>query len=343
MDFMKQSVGIDISKDTFAASFALMDSDQRIHFRASHLFSNNRNGFEKFTTWASNQKIHGPELWYIMEATGVYYENLAYYLAEQTSNVSVLVPTRALHFAKSLEIKTKTDKVDARILAQLGLERRLERWKIVSPKIKQMKELSREFSLNKVDLTRFKNRVHAKLHSHQPNLNQVERLKRKITLLEEHCLAIEIELQDLVASDPVLQDKIEKLTSIPGIGFITAISIISETNGFAAIRNAKQLASYAGLDVQHSQSGLKTGKSKMSKKGNKYLRYSLYMPALSALQHNAGLKALYKRIIQNKPSKKIGVVAVARKMLILAYILWKNDEFYHHERAGKSFTMANPS
>lgn len=328
MELLKQCVGIDISKDTFAASYAVMDANQAVHFKANNLFENDISGFKKLTKWVNENIQEGTVLWYVLEATGVYYENLAYYLVERTTHINVLIPSRAKYFAKSLKVKTKTDKMDAKILVQLGLERKLDPWRIVSPKIKEMKELCREYRWNKADLTRFKNRLHAKMHSYKPNARVIGRLKQKIRMLETHCLTIEYELQELVSIDPILEQKVEKLTSIPGLGFMTVVCIISETNGFAAIRNTKQLASYAGLDVVHAESGTKVGKTKISKKGNNYIRRALYMPAMAARRHNADLKKFYERIIKNKPAKKIGITAIARKMLILTYVLWKNDEFF---------------
>ena len=126
-------------------------------------------------------------------------------------------------------------------------------------------------------------------------------------------------------SDSSLYDKIAKLNTIPGISFMTIISILAETNAFVLVENAKQLVSYAGLDIQHNQSGLKDGKTRISKKGNSFIRNALYMPALCASRHNPDMKTFYTRLIERKPAKKIGITAVARKLLILMYILWKNN------------------
>jgi transposase len=82
------------------------------------------------------------------------------------------------------------------------------------------------------------------------------------------------------------------------------------------------------LDVRQNQSGKKEGKSKISKQGNNFIRHALYMPALSSSLHNADLKVFYNRVNMNKPSKKVGVTAVARKLLVLMYTLWKNDSEY---------------
>ena len=92
--------------------------------------------------------------------------------------------------------------------------------------------------------------------------------------------------------------------------------------------NAKQLTSYAGLDIVHNQSGLSIRKTRISKKGNRFIRQSLFMPALSACKHNRKLKLLYDRLVLKKNVKKIGIIAVSRKLLILIYTLWKNNVQY---------------
>ena len=264
-----------------------------------------------------------------MEATGVYYENLAYYLNDNTGYyISVILPARAKYYFKSLSIKTKTDKVDAKMLSQYGLERKLKAWNPPNYKLKVLKLLTREYRDNKKMINQLKNQLHAKQSSYKPNPNGISRLKKKIEIVEIQCLEIEVEIKSLVLSNNFISDKVEKVTSIPGVGFMTAVAVISETNGFALIRNAKQLSSYAGLDIQHNNSGNKTGKSRITKKGNNYIRAAVYMPALSASRVNDNLRTFYLRINKNKQSKKIGLIGVARKLLVLMYTLYKKDEYF---------------
>ena len=94
--------------------------------------------------------------------------------------------------------------------------------------------------------------------------------------------AVEKNLKELIDSDKKLASKIKKIETIKGVGFITIIKIISETNGFLLFNSISQLVSYAGLDVIENESGSFRGKTKISKKGNVRIRSSLYMPALSA-------------------------------------------------------------
>ena len=121
----------------------------------------------------------------------------------------------------------------------------------------------------------------------------------------------------------------ELLVSIPGVGSLTAATILAETNGFDLIRNKKQLTSYAGLDVKEKQSGTSVkGKSKISKRGNKYLRKALHMPALTAIGHNERFKAIFTRLVSRHGIKMKAAVAVQRKLLELMYTLYKKQEKY---------------
>lgn len=116
---------------------------------------------------------------------------------------------------------------------------------------------------------------------------------------------------------------------IKGVGILTIATIIAENQGFENFTNVKQLVSYTGLDVVKRESGTSIkGKTKISKKGNKYIRRALYMPAIVACRYNENLRNTYVNIITRKVSKMIGVVAVQRKLLILIYTLWNKNEHY---------------
>lgn len=323
MKALKQSIGIDVAKDTLVCCIGESDRNEQLIFSKTKTFSNDLNGFNQLIQWLVPLK--GDDVIFVMEATGVYYENLAYWLDSRGEKLSVLLPNKVKHFAKSLNLKTKTDGVDAQLLSRIGLERKLALWIIPSKIMREVKFLSREYREDKEKLVIAKNQLHAKEHAHGCPASIIKRLKKQITFLETQLLETEAELRVTVMSDSILSDKVNKINTIPGISFMTIVSILAETNAFALVENAKQLVSYAGLDIQHNQSGSKEGKTKISKKGNSYIRNALYMPALCASQHNPDMKIFYKRLIEKKPAKKIGITAVARKLLILTYILWKNN------------------
>jgi transposase len=105
-------VGCDISKDTFNVCI-LEVSQERSKVKASHKFKNEKSGFREFETWVKKHKRHDVPTGFYMEATGVYYENLAWYLFEQEYNIFVLLPYKTKHYLKSIGIKSKNDKIDA--------------------------------------------------------------------------------------------------------------------------------------------------------------------------------------------------------------------------------------
>ena len=141
----------------------------------------------------------------------------------------------------------------------------------------------------------------------------------------------------MIASDPWLKQKVEKVMTIKGVGFITIGIVLAETQGFKLINNVKQLASYAGYDVVQRESGSSIkGKTRISKKGNSRIRAAMHFPALVASRHNEDLKVAYQRINDNKPSKMVGATALQRKILVLIYSLWKNDTIYQSKQLNET-------
>jgi transposase len=101
---------------------------------------------------------------------------------------------------------------------------------------------------------------------------------------------------------------------------------------FEHFNNIKQLTSFAGYDVVQRESGSSVkGKTKISKKGNSYIRKAMYFPAVVSCTHNPIMKNVYVRVIQNKPSKMVGQVAIQRKLLSLIFTLWKNGTTFNPE------------
>lgn len=321
----KYCIGIDVSKDSLECCIGSLDEDGHEELGKPRTLLNSESGFKQLLNWA-NEEIGGIRKIFVMEATGVYYENLAYWLDGIGETVVVVLPNKVKHWSKSLNVKTKTDRKDAQVLSRFGLSRVLQRWKMPSKLMREIKVLCREYRENKEKLGVLKNQLHSKQYSYGEMLNTEKRLKKQISLVEMHVLEVEAELRMLAMSDSALYDKIQKIETIPGVSFMTVICILAETNAFALVTNAKQLVSYAGLDVTHNQSGMKTGKSRISKRGNSFIRNALYMPALCASRHNPLLKEFYSRLVSRKEAKKIAVTAVARKLLVLVYTLWKKEE-----------------
>lgn len=323
-------IGIDISMEDFHVCAKVKMESGTVKIKGTRKFDNTEKGFREFYDWSANRIPSGVnELIFVMEATGVYYENLAYFLHSQGDIVSVVLANKIKNYAKSLNVKTKTDKVDSKVIADFGIERPTEPWIPLSAYYRELRDLCRELLSIKKDLARAKSQLHSMRHSYGKSSQVVQLKREQIDFYNQTLDAIKQELAKLVGNDPELAAKLKKIETIPGIAFETAVILISETNGFKLFGNIRQLVSYSGLDVEFKESGLFKGKTRITKKGNSRIRQVLYMPALSAIQNNEPIKRLHERICERNPEiRQKGVVAGMRKLLILTYVLWKKDEVY---------------
>ncbi|MDD2634628.1 MAG: IS110 family transposase [Bacteroidales bacterium] len=336
MKKIKFVIGIDISMDDFHVCFKEKDANDSVKVKGSKTFKNNYKGFQELTEWVSiRTKSNGSE-GYVMEATGVYHEDLAYFLHSKSKNVYVILANKIKYFAKSHNLKTKTDKVDAAIIAQYGIERTMDPWKPMSKDFKKIRDLVRELLSMKKEKTRAMSQLHAMNHSHEKEQSILNIKKEQIDFYKKQIDFIESEIVKLVNSDIELKTRIENITKIKGLKLITVITILCETNGFELFKSIRQVVSYAGLDVTFKDSGKFKGQTKISKKGNARIRQCLFMPALSATNHNEKIMELYKRINERNPTIKMkGVVAGMRKLLVLIFVLWKKNEAYDPQYAWK--------
>lgn len=333
---LKQSVGIDISKCTFNATICKSDSFGNLAFiDASQPFTNNKTGFNQLVKWVRRNCDKEVESIFAMEATGVYHEMLAFYLHRIKLKLSVILPNKVKNYAKCLNVKVKTDKSDAKIIARMGGEQQLGLWSPPAAIYLKLRSLTRLHQTLIVNKTTFENYIEAVKHSEYSNSFVLKQHSNMVALIKKQIEQCDKQTKKVIDSDDFLKAKIDKLTSIKGIGILSASIVVAETQGFANITSRKQLASYAGLDVTQRQSGTSVmGRSRISKKGNSHIRKALYIPSLSAVRHNREMRNFYQRLVKNKAVKKIGVVAVERKLLLLMYTLWKKDEVYMDKTFG---------
>lgn len=314
---------------TFTACLCQRSENGELRFSSAVDFNNETKGYNQFLRWVKGIIDPGPELVFLMEATGVYYERLAYHLHKINKTVYVVLPNTSKHYFASLNIKTKTDAVDARVLSQFGAERVHKPWVPPPAALLQLRNLTRYYVQLQEQKTALGNIKHSKDCAHDVQAFIIKSNKGLIADIDKQITKCIAEIKRLVDLDRELKGRINKLATIKGIGLITMVTILAETMGFDQFHSAKQLVSYAGYDVVQRESGTSIkGKTRISKKGNRYIRNALYFPAMVACRYNPALKETYIRIIQNKSSKMIGQVAIQRKLLILMYTIWKNDTIF---------------
>lgn len=327
---LKQVAGIDVAQDELVVTLGQMSGEIKINLLATKTFRNDRGGFLALVSWVEKLLSKEIAVRYVMEATGVYHEKLAYFLAEKDLEISIVLPNMISNYFKTLAVKTVTDKTASQCIAQFGLERHLMVWK--EPKLiyRQIRQLTRERYQLINERTMLKNQLHAEKTEAKPNAGSLKRMAERIKTLDEHEKEIKQDLADLIKTDPILVTQVKRICSIPGIGLLTAATILGETTGFDLIKNKKQLVSYSGLDIKEKESGTSVkGKARISKRGNRYLRKALHLPALTAINHNQRMKEVFVRLVSRHGIKMKAVVAIQRKMLELVYIIWKNETIYN--------------
>lgn len=328
MKILKQVAGIDVAQKELVVSFAVLKDDLGIEILFNKAFGNSKEAFLTLLNWVKKMSNSQSNVHFVMEATGVYHESFAYFLDENGMDVSVVLPNKISNYFKTLDVKTITDYTSAQAIARFGLERKLALWKRPKPIFKSLRQLTRERNQIIEERTMVKNHLHAELSEAEPNKSSIVRINDRIKLLDKQEKQVRTEITKR-AQDPQVKNSIAVMSSIPGIALLTAATVLAETNGFELIRNKKQLTSYAGLDVREKQSGTSIhGKPKISKRGNKQLRKSLYMPALATIRIDQHFKDVFARMVGKHGIKMKAVVAVQRKVLELMFTLYKKNEFY---------------
>lgn len=343
MTITKQSAGIDVGKNDFYIRLLRQQAgkDGFSKHRGIKKFLNTPAGFSELDTWLKKYTVKGLSLPIIMEATGVYHEELAYFLKDKGYRVSIELPTKVKAYAKSLNQQSKTDEIDADIIAQLAFERKLREWTPPTKSMRDLKALTRQHQTITEAKTAAKNQLHAVSHSAFPMKKVVKRYEQIIKLHDDQLDMIEKEIKRLAKQDGDLDRLINLLTSIPGVALKTAAVIIAETGGFQLFACRSQLIKYAGMDIKSKNSGTSIrGRSTMSKAGNSRIRRALHMPSLQYVNKDGMIGQLYNRVFDRTKIKMKALVAVQRKLLIIMYAVVKNgvpyDEKLHQARCQNS-------
>ena len=306
-------LGIDISKADFHG--CLLQGNKQ----AKNSFPNAPAGFRRLRTWLRNRgctKVH-----VCMEATGAYWEGLACALHQAGLEVSVVNPARTVHFARSQLRRTKTDRVDAEMIAEFCKTQKPDLW---SPPPREILEIRGLLSF-RAQLVDDKSRL-SQMISQIHVSTELQRLYAKqLKTLDASIAAVEKQLRATVKAHSVLQRQIQKLTALKGIGLLSGLEIIAKLP-VERLRDAKAAAAYVGLTPRERQSGTSIhGQPHICKTGNASLRRALFMPATVAMRHNPLLKVFADRLkARGKPTKLV-IVAVMRKLVVLAFTILNRD------------------
>src|SRR5512140_982510 len=308
-------LGIDVAKSKF--DVVLMPAEGTRRWRT---FANTAQGFAALSAWLDKQgarPVHA-----CLEATGTYGLALATFLHQAGQRVSVVNPACIKAFADSALKRTKTDKVDAGLIARFCRAMHPALWEPLRPEVAHLQGLVRRLESVQEMAVQERNRLAA------PGLAEPvrESVARTLAMLEEEMQRLRRQLDRHIEDHPALRQQRDWLTSIDGVGPATANLLLGELLG-TDFRRAREVAAYAGLAPQARSSGSTVrGKARLSKKGNRRLRKALYWPAIVAIRYNPVLAAFARRLREAGKPKMVVIAAVMRKLLHLAFGVLKHQQ-----------------
>ena len=269
----------------------------------------------------------------LVEATGVYYLDVAIIAYELGAQVMVINPRAAHHFAKALHQRSKTDKLDAQMLLECLMRMPFQAWEPPPKAWRQLRSYGRFLVQLTETGTADRNRLHALLHTPDSPAFLRTELKRKIRTNDQRIERVRAQAIALIQADDYLRVRFQSLRTIKGVADTAAVSLLSELVTVPPTLSSRACASHAGLDVRLFESGTSVHKAaRISKHGNKYLRRALYHPAMSAATHDPGARAFKERLIGRGKKKMQANVAIMRKMLTAAWAIMKDPQPYDSSR-----------
>jgi transposase len=335
------NVGVDVHKRICQACL----KDERGSIVEEFRFPNNHEGATRLATII---KKHG-DAKVALESTGNLWVRL-YDRLDEEEGIDVILanPKKTRMIA---EAKIKTDKIDARILADLVRADLVARSYVPPKEIRMQRALLRERISLVESRTMIKNRIHNLLDKYeiQPTYTDMfgkrgREWLRTLQLPSIDQTILEVNLQRLqeleahinsftgkIAQEAYDKPEVKLLMGFTGVDYYSAMLLASEIGDVTRFPSAKKLVSYAGLAPGTRQSADKTVHGHIVKEGNKRIRWILVEAAQHASRHDPRLRGFYLRVMKRRGYQR-AIVAVARKMLVSMYHVLSKNEAYHGER-----------
>ncbi|GFT84967.1 pilin gene-inverting protein [Nephila pilipes] len=308
-------LGVDIAKQKFDA--CLLVGSKKRH----KVFHNNQEGFEKFIAWCNHHEAEFIHL--CLEATGCYSEDLVNFMYDLGHNVSVINPAQIKAFSKSELLRNKTDKSDAAMIARFCIANKPNLWKPASLEVRRLRDLYRCLQAFKDDKLQQMNRLENK----NMDSSCKQAILELIATIDTQIAAIEKEIDDHINNHSHLKNMIEKIKTVKGIGYLTAVAVVAEMLSVDNFDHARQFAAFAGLNPGHYQSGSSVSKkSRICKIGSERIRKALYMPAIVAKNHNSHFQKFCQRLESKGKCPMVIIVALMRKLMHVFFGILKNNQ-----------------
>ena len=313
---MDAVLGIDIAKAKFAA--ALLRPDGKVRHKSC---ANTPTGFADLAAWLQRQQV--TRVHATLEATGTYGEAVATWLHDAGHLVSVVNPSVIHAYARTQLARSKTDRIDAELIARFTASHQPAPWTPPALEIRQLQALVRRLDALQGMRTQELNRLASGVTVAEVRAS----IEAVVANLDAQIAHVHQLIREHLDRHPGLRAQRELLTTIPGIGETTAAVLIAELfdKGYAI---ARQAAAFAGLVPRLVESGTLRGRSRLSKIGPGRLRKALYMPAMTALRWNPTIRAVRARLHAAGKPPMVIIGAAMRKLIHLAYGVLKSGRAY---------------
>lgn len=307
----KNILGIDVAK--LKLDVALISGGKTF----SNKFDNSAKGFKLLEAWLRSLDIE--QVHVCLEATGSYGDEVALFLHHKGHPVSIVNPFRIKGYAKSKMQRNKTDKADARLIADFCQTQNPRQWFPLPAPVAELQALNRRIENLEEMLQMEKNRLQV-----TPKKTQAS-VKRMIKTLETEIENLRSNIKEHLDQNPDLRQHHELLQTIPGIGEKTSNLLLGEIE-FSRYKSAREIAALSGVTPKKAESGTSLNQTKLSKMGNGRIRKGLYFPAIVALQYNEIIKEFANRLKQRGKTPMQIVCASMRKLLHIAFGVLKNNK-----------------
>ena len=322
--------GVDISKKTIDVTLL---KDMQVTHRQ---FSNDSAGIDELMQWLTELSLSYEGALFCMEATGLYCFALTQFLA--VNSIDTWIEHAAQIKKANVLDRGKNDKIDSRRIALYATKNldRLRLWKPMSSTLEKIKHLS---SLReRLVETKKKLTVPIKEFEEVGNIAMARLLtktiRKSLNAIDKDLKNVEASIIGIVNEDENLKKLYKLITSVVGIGFVTAINLMVYTNGFTVLKDPRKLACYCGVaPFEYSSGSSIRGKTKVHFMANKKLKCNLHMASLSAVKLDADLKAYYERKVAEGKNKMSVLNAVKNKLLARVIAVVNKGEEYVRKTA----------
>jgi len=321
-------LGIDVAKAKLDC--ALLDplTDKR----KTKVMTNDASGFKLLVDWLGKQGVALSEVHAVLEATGVYHEAIALWLADAGVTVSIANPAQAKDFARGLAVRTKTDGVDSVVLARYGALVKPQPWMPPPPEVRELKALLSRLEALETDVRRELNRQEKATVSGVPKLVQ-QSLDAHLAVLKKEIVRLQTAIDDHIDRHPSLKADQAYLLTIPAVGEKTANRMLAILHS-RTFKCAEQVAAFLGLvPVEHQSGSSVLKRPHLSKNGDAKTRAVLYMAAIVATRYNPDIKAMYERLYARGKPKMVAIGAAMRKLVHQCFGVIKHQQPYRQNVA----------